>query len=70
MRGIRKVFNRKKRLKGKKNLSITESLTKLRMSKLRATRDGYCFWNVSTVDGNILYNVDETHASRPAVYYQ
>ena len=33
----RKVFNSKKKLKGK-SLSITEILTKLRMSKLRATK--------------------------------
>ena len=38
----RKVFNSKKRLKGK-NLSITESLTKLRMHKLKAVRDEYSF---------------------------
>ena len=37
-----KVFNSKKTLKGK-NLSITESLTKLQMSKLRAARGGYGF---------------------------
>ena len=38
----RKVFNSKKRLKGK-NLSITESLTKLRMSNLRAASGEYGF---------------------------
>ena len=38
----RKVFNSKKILNGK-NLSITESLTKLRMSKLKAARDEYGF---------------------------
>ena len=64
-----KVFNSKKTLKGK-NLSITESLTKLHMSKLRAARGGYGFWNVWTVDGKILYRVDDTSDSKPAVYYQ
>ena len=68
-RGIQKVFNSKKRLKSK-NFSITESLTKLRMSKLRAARDEYDFWNVWTVDGKILYKVDDTPESKPAVYYQ
>ena len=38
----RKVFNSKKRLKGK-NFSITESLTKLRMRKLKAARNEYSF---------------------------
>ena len=48
-----KVFNSKKRFKGK-NLSITENLTKLRMGKLRAARDEYGFQNVWTVYGKIL----------------
>ena len=63
----RKVFNSKKRLKGK-NFSITESLTKLRMRKLKASRDEYGFRNVWTVDGKILYKVDDTPDSKPAVY--
>ena len=65
----RKVFNSKKRLKDK-NLSITESLTKLRVRELKAARDEYGFWNVWTVDGKILYKVDDTADSNPAVYYQ
>ena len=40
------------------------------MSKLRAARDEYDFWNVWTVDGKILYKVDDTPESKPAVYYQ
>ena len=64
-----KVFNSKKRLKGR-NLSITESLTKLRMSKLRAARYEYGFRNVWTFDEEILYKVDDTPDSKPAVYYQ
>ena len=64
-----KVFNSKKKLKGK-NLSITESLTKLRMRKLKAARDEYGFRNVWIVDGKILYKVDDTPNSKPAVFYQ
>ena len=47
----RKVFNSKKKLKGK-SLSVTEILTKLRMSKLRAAKDELGFRDV--LDGKIL----------------
>ena len=57
----------KKRLKGK-NLSITESLSKLRMRKLKTARDEYGFRNVWTVDGKILYKVNDTLDKKPAVY--
>ena len=49
----RKIFGSKKKLKSK-NLSITESLTKLRIIRFRATRDEYGFRNVSIFDGKIL----------------
>ena len=65
----RKVFNSKKRLKGK-NLSITEILTKLGMSKQSAARVEYDFRNVWTFHGTILYKTDDTPDSKPAVYYQ
>ena len=65
----RKIFNSKKRLIGK-NLSITERSTKLRISKPRTARDEYGFRNVWTVDGKILYKVDDTPDSKSAVYYQ
>ena len=70
LQGIQKTqsFQSKKRLKDK-NISITESLTKLRMCKLRAARDEYGFRDVWTVDGKILYKVDDTPDSKPAVYY-
>ena len=64
-----KVFNSKKRLKGQ-NLSITDSLTKLPISKLRGARDKYGFGNVWAVDRQILYQVDDTPNSKLAVYYQ
>ena len=62
----RKVFKSKKRLKGT-NLSITENLTKLRMRKLKAARDGYGFWNVRAVNEKILYKVDDTRDGKLAV---
>ena len=40
------------------------------MCKLRAARDEYGFRDVWTVDGKILYKVDDTRDSKPAVYYQ
>ena len=65
----REAFNSKKRLKGK-NLSITKSLTKLLMSKLRAARDEYGFRNVCTLEEKILYQMDDTPNCKPAIYYQ
>ena len=35
-----------------------------------AARGEYGFQNVWTVDGKILYKVDDTPVSKPAVYYQ
>ena len=40
--------------KGKK-ISITESLTAFRMSKLAEAREKYGFLNVWTSDGRVLY---------------
>ena len=65
----RKIFGSKKKLKSK-NLSITESLTKLRIIRFRAARDEYGFRNVSIFDGKILYTTDDTPDSKPTVYYQ
>lgn len=50
----RKVHERKKMFKGKK-ISITESLTAFRMSKLAEAREKYGFLNVWTSDGRVLY---------------
>ena len=49
----RHVLNNKKRLKGK-NISITKSLTKIRMSALKETRHKFGYSNVWTVDGRIM----------------
>ena len=35
------------------------------MSKLKAARDEYGFWDVWTVDRRILYKVDDTPDSKP-----
>ena len=65
----RKVFNSKKWLKGK-TLPITESLTKLWMSKLRLTRDKYGFRDVWTFDRKTSYNAVDTPDRNPGAYYQ
>ena len=50
----KKTFSKKKQLK-KSGISITESLTKLRMDKLAKGREEFGFRNVLTVDGRICY---------------
>ena len=50
----KKIFDSKKKLKGKK-IAITESLTVTRMKKLNEARERYNFKNVWTSDGKILY---------------
>ena len=50
----RKVFDKKKKLKGK-NVSITESLTATRMGKLTDARREFGFQNVWTSDGRVLF---------------
>ena len=50
----RRVFNNKKRLKGK-NVSITESLTKIGMSALKETRNKFGYSSVWTADGKIMH---------------
>ena len=59
------VFHNKRKLKGK-NMSITESLTKIRVSKLNEARDLYNCNNVWTYDGRIMVK-DENN--RISVYY-
>ena len=49
----RRIFTNKKRLKGK-NMSINESLTKIKMSALKEARNKFGFSSVSTADGKIL----------------
>ena len=49
-----KIFSKKKQLKNS-GISITESLTKLRKSKLAKAREEFGFRNVWTVDCRICY---------------
>ena len=50
----KKIFSKKKQFKNS-GISITESLTKLRMGKLAKAREEFGFRNVWTVDGTICY---------------
>ena len=50
----KKTFSKKKQLKDS-GVSTTESLTKLRMSKLAKAREEFGFRNVFTVDSRICY---------------
>ena len=60
------VFRNKKKLKGQK-ISITESLTKIRMDKLRQAKEIYGFTNVWTNDGKLFFKSDSN--AKPQVYY-
>ena len=62
-----KIFRNKKGLRGKK-MSITKSLTGLRMSKLKEARDEFGFRNVWSTDGRILYKEEGSDLTR--VYYE
>ena len=61
-----RVFRNKKKLKGLK-VSITESLTKIRMDKLRQAKETYGFTNVWTNDGKIFFKLDSN--AKPQAYY-
>ena len=62
----RRVFTNKNRLRGK-NMSITESLTKIRMSALKEARNKFGYSYVWTADGKIVYK-DEGN-TRAKVYF-
>ena len=62
----RRIFTNKKRLKGK-NMSINESLTKIKMSALKEARNKFGFISVSTADGKILYK--EEGDTKTKVYF-
>ena len=49
----KQIFSKKKQFKNS-GISITESLTKLRMSRLAKAREEFGFRNVWTVDDRIL----------------
>ena len=48
-------------------MSITESLTKIRMSALKEARNKFGFSSVSTADGKILYK--EEGDTKTKVYF-
>ena len=50
-------FSNKRKLKGKQ-ISISESLTKLRLMKLKEAGDQYTFAIVWTQDGKIMFKDD------------
>ena len=56
----RRVRSNKKKLK-EKNMSITNSLTKIRMSSLKEARNKFGYTSVWTTDGKIMYK-DEGNA--------
>ena len=56
----------KKKLKDS-GMSITESLTKFRLSKLNEARDYHGFRNVWSVDGRIMFKDGE---DKPKLYYR
>ena len=62
----RHVYHNKKKLKDS-GMSITESLTKFRLSKLNEARDHHGFRNVWSVDGRIMFKDGE---DKPKLYYQ
>ena len=64
---MKKFFKSKKKIKAK-NISITESLTRYRMSVLNEAREKYGFKNVWTYDGRILYK-DNNDGQNIKVYY-
>ena len=61
-----RVFRNKNKLKGQK-ISITESLTKIRMDKLRQAKETYGFTNIWKNDEKILFKSDSK--AKPQIYY-
>ena len=61
------VFKKKKSLKGKQ-MSITESLTPLRMEMLKKAREEHSMQNVWTSDGKIIYK--DAHDNKVKIYYK
>ena len=59
------IYVNKKCLKGK-GVSVTESLTKFRMTKLLEAREIHGFSNVWTIDGRIMFKGEN---NKPDIYY-
>ena len=62
----RSVFSNKKTLKGK-NMSITESFNKIRMSTLKEARHEFGYSTVWTADGKTMYK--EEGDTKAKVYF-
>ena len=62
----RSVFSNKKTLKGK-NMSITESLNKIRMSALKEARNKVRYSSAWTANGKIMYK--EEGDTKAKVYF-
>ena len=62
----RHIFTNKKRLKGK-NMSITESLTEIRISALKEARNKFGFSSIWTADRKIMY--EEEGDTKTKVYF-
>ena len=61
------IFRKKKILKGKA-VSITENLTKKRITEMKVARETYGFKNVWSQDGKILYT-DANDRNKIKVFY-
>ena len=61
------IFRKKKILKGKA-VSITENLTKTRITEMKVARETYGFKNVWSQDGKILYT-DANDRNKIKVFY-
>ena len=59
-----RVFREKRKLKGTRE-NITENLTTKRIGQLNDERENYCFNNVWSCDGKILYKTN----NEVKVYY-
>ena len=62
----RRVFSNKKTLK-RKNMSITESLTKVRISALKEPRNKFRYSSVWTADRKIMYKEEGDRTAK--VYF-
>ena len=62
----RRVFSNKKTLK-RKNMSITESLTKVRISALKEARNKFRYSSVWTADRKIMYKEEGDRTAK--VYF-
>ena len=65
---VRNVMFRKKKILKGKAVSITENLTKKRITEMKVARETYGFKNVWSQDGKILYT-DANDRNKIKVFY-